>query len=266
MFTAPQTTLGELGLLFLGAVGPIAPSLLKKSTSAQPSRVNSHRASTGDSDDEDERIDFDDDRGSKVSRERSKSKSTNKKKKPLHEQTETERRLAAPIADDYESGSTGTGECQIEQTQPHNSVFRQQQQGAEGHRASLLPQSPSQLDPILERLYAKFIRFLIFRRIAQILGFIAVGVLVLYGSQVVFIDPGTLPEAGTYNLEDDVLCWLQALGILLGIWYSWVPLQCRGIVLDGMDSLMPVSSSIQAELLSENGGNYHTNSTAEDDT
>jgi len=38
----------------------------------------------------------------------------------------------------------------------------------------------------------------------------------------------------------------------LGIWYSWIPIQCKSTEVEGLDSLVPIASSIQAEFATTN--------------
>jgi len=110
------------------------------------------------------------------------------------------------------------------------------------------PKTSNLLNPLLARLYRKFIRFLTFRRVAQLLMTVAIGILCYDGLQMLYINPGqALSAAGEYNLNDDALSWLQGLAIVTGIWYCWIPLRVSLVGKDTPESLRSFdTSTIQA--------------------
>jgi len=119
-------------------------------------------------------------------------------------------------------------------------------------------QGNSLLNPLLARLFRKFIRFLILRRAAQVLCLIAIVILIYYGLQVVLNDPNSsLPSEGVYNLKDDVLSWLQAISFSLGIWYCWIPLRCHRGGINYKNKSFD-TSTIQAGLLDSQTLTYNS--------
>jgi len=111
-------------------------------------------------------------------------------------------------------------------------------------RASLLTdtdtkqtsEGPNLLNPLLARLYRKFIRFLTFRRVADILMILGIAILAYDGLELLYFNPGqSMSNAGDYSLNDDILSWLQALAVVTGIWYCWIPVRGITIVLGGKD-------------------------------
>jgi len=101
----------------------------------------------------------------------------------------------------------------------------------------------SKFNPTLARLYKKFIRFLIFRRIAQ---------LIVIGSFVLAIDGEIQYFQGQtgngYPVIAEADSWLQATVYLTAVWYSWIPFRFGK---DIPDSLL---SSLNPALTVQTGG------------
>jgi len=74
---------------------------------------------------------------------------------------------------------------------------------------------------MLARLYKKFIRFLLGRRIVQLISIASISILIYYVLQD--LDAGTFGCTGEYILLDDLLSWLQVLAWLTVMWYCWIP-------------------------------------------
>jgi len=144
-------------------------------------------------------------------------------------------RISETITDEGESGV-------------YHAVPKTDQPDADITPIPQVPSSQALLNPLLARLYRKFIRFLTFRRVAQMLMVFAVGILTYDGLRILYFDPGApLSSAGDYNLNDDILSWLQGLALVTGIWYCWIPYRSIATGKDMPESLRSFdTSTIQA--------------------
>jgi len=78
-----------------------------------------------------------------------------------------------------------------------------------------------EFNPVLARLYKKFIRFLLGRRIVQLISITSISILIYYTLQD--FDDETFGRNNEYILLDDLLSWLQVLAWLTVMWYCWIP-------------------------------------------
>jgi len=98
-------------------------------------------------------------------------------------------------------------------------------------------------NPLAARLYQKFIRFLIGRRLAQGLVIATLSILILCELQ--YIDGQPYATAGEYDIISDVLGWLQAVAWLIGTWYCWIPFRSQKDVPDSIVRSLDTDQTIQ---------------------